>query len=94
MGEAVQLIEMNLTKIKDVKDQCKIYDADIQRFKDELKFKGFERKIYQLDYPKTVCAGDKCKKYISVGKSRERNNLSNSLSWSLLSPRNSNWDYQ
>ena len=29
MGEAVQLIEMNLTKIKDVKDQCKIYDADI-----------------------------------------------------------------
>ena len=75
MGEAVQLIEMNLTKIKDVKDQCKIYDADIQRFQDELKFKGFERKIYQLDYPKTVCAGDKCKKYISVGKSRERETI-------------------
>ena len=29
MGETVQLIEMNLTQIKDVKDQCKIYDADI-----------------------------------------------------------------
>lgn len=75
MGEAVQLIEMNLKKIKDVKDQCKIYDADIRRFQAELKFKGFERKMCQLDYPMTVCAGDKCKRYVNVGKSRERETI-------------------
>lgn len=75
MGEAVQLIEMNLKNIKDVKDQCKIYDADIQRFQAELKFKGFERKMRQLDYPMTVCAGDRCKRYVNVGKSRERETI-------------------
>lgn len=75
MGEAVQLIEMNLKNIKDVKDQCKIYDADIRRFQAELKFKGFERKMCQLDYPMTVCAGDKCKRYVNVGKSRERETI-------------------
>ena len=75
MGEAVQLIEMNLKNIKDVKDQCKIYDADIRRFQAELQFKGFERKICQLDYPMTVCAGDKCKRYVNVGKSRERETI-------------------
>ena len=71
LGEAVQLIQMNLKGINDVKDQCKLYDADIQRFQAELKFTGFERKICQLDYPMTVCAGDKCKKYVNVGKSME-----------------------
>ena len=71
MGEAVQLIQMNLKNINGVKDQCKLYDADIQRFQAELKFTGFERKIYQLDYPMTACAGDKCKKYVNVGKSME-----------------------
>ena len=75
MGEAVQLIQLNLKNINDVKDQCKLYDADIQRFQAELKFTGFERKICQLDYPMTVCAGDKCKKYVNIGKSMERQTI-------------------
>ena len=75
LGEAVQLIQMNLKGINDVKDQCKLYDADIQRFQAELKFTGFERKICQLDYPMTVCAGDKCKKYVNIGKSMERQTI-------------------
>ena len=75
MGEAVQLIEMNLKKIKDVKDQCKIFDADIQRFQDELRFKGFKRNIHQLDYPMTVCAGDNCKEYVQVGETRENETI-------------------
>ena len=75
MGEAVQLIEINLKKINDVKDQCKVYDADIRTFQDELKFNAFELEIKQLDYPKTVCAAEECKKYVNIGKSRERNTI-------------------
>ena len=75
MGQAVQLIEVNLKKIKDVKDQCKVFDADIKSFQAELKFNAFELEIKQLDYPKTVCAAEECKKYVNIGKSRERNTI-------------------
>ena len=75
MGQAVQLIEINLKKIKDVKDQCKVYDADIRSFQAELHFKAMELEIKQLDYPMTVCAAETCKKYVNVGKSRERNTV-------------------
>ena len=75
MGQAVQLIEINLKKIKDVKDQCKVYDADIRSFQAELIFKAMELEIKQLDYPMTVCAAETCKKYVNVGKSRERNTV-------------------
>ena len=75
MGQAVQLIEINLKKINDVKDQCKTFDADIKSFQAELKFNAFELKIQQLDYPMTVCAAETCKKYVNIGKSRERNTV-------------------
>ena len=75
MGQAVQLIEINLKKIKDVKDQCKVYDADIRSFEAELHFKAMELEITQLDYPMTVCADETCKKYVNIGKSRERNTV-------------------
>ena len=75
MGQAVQLIEINLKKIKDVKDQCKVYDADIRSFQAELHFKAMELEIKHLDYPMTVCAAETCKKYVNVGKSRERNTV-------------------
>ena len=75
MGEAVQLIEINLKKINDVKDQCKVFDADIRSFQAELHFKAFELEITQLDYPMTVCAAETCKKYVNIGKSRERNTV-------------------
>ena len=75
MGQAVQLIEINLKKINDVKDQCKVYDADIRSFQAELKFNAFELEIKQLDYPKTVCAAEECKEYVNIGKSRERNTI-------------------
>ena len=75
MGQAVQLIEINLKKIKDVKDQCKVYDADIRSFQEELHFKAMELEITQLDYPMTVCAAETCKKYVNIGKSRERNTV-------------------
>ena len=75
MGQAVQLIEINLKKIKDVKDQCKVYDADIRSFQAELHFKAMELEITQLDYPMTVCAAETCKRYVNIGKSRERNTI-------------------
>ena len=75
MGLAVQLIEMNLKKIKDVKEQCKVVDADIRSFQADLKFNAFELKIINLDHPMTVCADEKCKRYVNIGKSRERNTI-------------------
>jgi len=75
IGQAVQLIEINLKKINDVKDQCKVFDADIKSFQAELKFNTFELEINQLPYPMTVCAAEECKKYVNIGKSRERNTV-------------------
>ncbi|XP_078349258.1 uncharacterized protein LOC144634233 [Oculina patagonica] len=75
MGQAVQLIEINLKKINDVKDQCKVFDADIKSFQAELHFNAFELEIEQLDYPMTVCAAETCKKYVNIGRSRERNTV-------------------
>ncbi len=75
MGEAVELIEKNLKKINDVKVECKVYDADIRSFQAELHFKGYEREIEYLPYPMTVCAAETCKKYVNIGKSRERNTV-------------------
>ena len=75
MGQAVQLIEMNLKKINDVKDQVKTCDDDIKSFQAELSFKGFELEIQQLDYPMTVCADERCKRYVDIGFSREKNTV-------------------
>ena len=75
MGQAVQLIEMNLKKSNDMKDQCKIHDTDIKSFEAELNFKGFDLKIQQLDYPMTVCADERCKRYVDIGFSREKNTV-------------------
>ena len=73
MGQAVELIEMNLKKIKDVKGQCQAFEKDIKDFQRELKFKGFELEIEPLDYPMTVCAASACKRYEPVGKSGQQN---------------------
>lgn len=73
MGQAVELIEMNLKKIKDVKGQCQAFEKDIKDFQRELKFKGFELEIEPLDYPMTVCAASACKRYVPVGKSGQQN---------------------
>ena len=69
MGQAVQLIKMNMENIKDANDQCKKDNADIKKFKELLKFKGFEVEIEQLDYPRTVCAAEDCKKYVKDERS-------------------------
>ena len=75
MGQAVQLIEINLKKIKDVKDQCHVFEKDIKSFQKELKFNAFELELENLDYPMTVCAAEECKKYVNIGQSRERNTV-------------------
>ena len=75
MGEAVELIEMNVKKINEVKEQCRLFDVDIERFQAELKFKGFDRVVTHLHYPMTVCADTACKKYVNVGMSRERETI-------------------
>ena len=75
MGEAVQLIEKNVKKISDVKEQCKIHDADIRTFQADLRFNAFELEVVELDYPMTVCAHEDCKKYVPIGKSREMNTV-------------------
>ncbi|PFX30532.1 uncharacterized protein LOC111323450 [Stylophora pistillata] len=73
MGQAVELIEMNLKKIKDVKDQCQTFEKDIKEFQRELRFKGFDLEVEPLDYPMTVCAATACKRYVPVGKSGQQN---------------------
>ncbi len=75
MGEAVQLIESNVAKINIAKEQCESFAGDIKSFQADLKFKAFERKTNRLDYPMTVCAAETCKKYVNVGKTRERNTV-------------------
>ena len=75
MGQAVQLIKLNLKEINDAKEQCKIDDADIKKFMQKLKFKAFELVIKQLPYPMTVCAAEECKRYVNVGQSAVRNTL-------------------
>ena len=75
MGEAVELIGINLKAINVEKEKCRAFDADIKGFQAHLKFKGFSRKIEQLDYPMTVCAHEKCKKYVEVGEIRERHTV-------------------
>jgi len=71
MGEAVQIIEMNLKMVNRIKEQCREDEDEIQKFQEKLHFKGFERKIKCLDFPITVCADGECKKYEHIGKSME-----------------------
>ena len=75
MGQVVELIEMNLTKIKDVKDQCQAFEKDIKDFQKELKFKGFDLEIEPLNYPMTVCAASACKRYVPIGQSGQQNTV-------------------
>ena len=72
MGEAVELIEMNLRKLKLTEKLCKQDDDEIEKFQERLHFEGYEREITELDYPMTVCAHEDCKEYQHVGKSMER----------------------
>ena len=75
MGEAVELIEMNVKKVKVTKDLCKHDDVQIGKFQEVLHFKGYERVVTNLDYPITVCADEKCKEYQYVGKTFERQTI-------------------
>ena len=75
MGEAVELILMNLKRVGVTKDLCKYDDDRIGQFQEILHFKGYERVITKLDHPITVCADEKCKEYQCVGKSRERQTI-------------------
>ena len=75
MGEAVEVIEMNLKQVKLTEKLCKLDDDAIEKFQDRLHFKGYERVITKLDYPITVCTHEKCKEYRHVGKSKERQTI-------------------
>ena len=75
MGQAVELIEKNVKKTIEAKEQCMLEEADIKKFMENLKFKGFELKINKLPYPMTVCAAEECKRYVPVGKSAESNTV-------------------
>ena len=75
MGEAVELIQMNLKRVGITKELCKYDDDRIGKFQEILHFKGYERVITELDHPMTVCADENCKEYQYVGKSRERQTI-------------------
>ncbi len=75
MAQAVHLIQMNLKKINEVKDECKVADADMEKFEKKLEFKGFDLEIKHLPYPMTVCTDEACKQYVYVGNSAERNTI-------------------
>ena len=72
MGEAVQLIEMNLKKVESTKKLVKQDNDEIEKFQERFHFTGYERDITDLEYPRTVCAHEDCKDYEYVGQSRER----------------------
>ena len=72
MGEAVQLIELNLKKVNDAKALCSEDDFNIKKLQKKLRFKGFERKTKVLDHPRTVCAHVDCRKYEYIGETREK----------------------
>ena len=75
MGEAVQLIEMNLKKVELTKKLVKHDNDEIEKFQERLHFTGYERDIIELDYPRTVCAHEDCKDYKYVGQSKERQTI-------------------
>ena len=75
MGQAAQLIKMNMKIINDAKEQCKMADADIKTFQQKLKFKAMTLDIERLSYPMTVCAAEGCKKYVNVGESGVRDTV-------------------
>lgn len=72
MGEAVELITMNLGRINDETEKCKTFDSDISTFRTQLKFKAFDLIVEPLNYPMTVCAAEKCKTYAIVGEENVR----------------------
>lgn len=73
MGDAVSLINTNLKVVEEKKGELQAFDDDIKVFQAQLKFKGYDLEIKQLEYPMTVCAADGCKTYEAVGQGRERN---------------------
>lgn len=75
MSQSVQLIEINLRRINEIKDERNVTSADIEAFERTLKFKGMELVTKQLPYSRTVCAADGCKKYVQVGQSGEWNTV-------------------
>ena len=75
MGEAVQLIEMNLKKVELTEKLVKQDNDEIEKFQERLHFTGYERDITELEYPRTVCAHEDCKDYEYVGQSRERQTI-------------------
>ena len=72
MGEAVELIAMNLRMITVIIQLIKQDDDRIEKLRERLHFKGYELVRNQLDYPMTVCAHENCKEYQYVGMTRER----------------------
>ena len=56
MGEAFELITMNLKRIDDETEKCKVFDSDISTFRaQQVKFKGFDLIAEPLDYPMCKC---------------------------------------
>lgn len=79
MAETVELININLKKIKAEKEKCKACESDMNSFRAQLKFKGFDLTFVKLEYPMTVCAGQGCKTYVNVGEERVRHTVYNQI---------------
>ena len=79
MAETVELININLKKIKAEKEKCKACESDVKSFQAQLKFKGFDLTFVKLEYPMTVCAGQGCKTYVNVGEDRVRHTVYNQI---------------
>ena len=79
MAETVELININLKKIKAEKEKCKACESDMKSFQAQLKFKGFDLTFVKLEYPMTVCAGQGCKTYVNVGEDRVRHTVYNQI---------------
>ncbi|PFX23175.1 hypothetical protein AWC38_SpisGene12261 [Stylophora pistillata] len=79
MGEAVELININLKKVNDEKEKCRAYESDISSFRAQLSFKGFDLTLVSLEYPMIVCAGQECKTYVSVGEDRVMRTVYNQI---------------
>ena len=71
MGEAVQVIQLNLKKIETTKKLIEEDDDEIEKFQERLHCTVYERDIINLPYPRTVCTHKDCTDYKHIGKSME-----------------------
>ena len=70
IAEMIQVIDNNKRLVETVQSDIDGIKEDINELKKREKFKGFDIELEDLAHPATVCAHNKCKRFVKVGKLR------------------------